>query len=131
MAGKEHPETGVHYETKTVAVNGKQLEVTVPEFEDKYDFKLEDDQLQLDRSQHEDICNAKLKEYCDENPEWAKETFSQEQLDQIQSGKRPEGYTWHHDGGEVGHMQLVDSKIHHDTRHTGGIAIWGNKSKYI
>lgn len=130
LAGKEHPETGVPYETKVVEVNGKQLEVTVPKFESNYDFKLDSDQLQLDRQKHNDICNAKLKEYCEQNPDWASETFSQKQLDQIKSGKNPEGYTWHHDGGEVGHMQLVDSKIHHDTRHTGGIAIWGNKSKY-
>ena len=130
LAGKEHPETGVPYETKVVEVNGKQLEVTVPKFESNFDFKLESDQLQLDRQKHNDICNARLKEHCEANPDWASETFSQKQLDQIKSGKNPEGYTWHHDGGEVGHMQLVDSKVHHDTRHTGGIAIWGNKSKY-
>jgi hypothetical protein len=130
LAGMEHPETGVPYETKVVEVNGKQLEVTVPKFESSYDFKLESDQLQLDRQKHNDICNAKLKEHCEANPDWASETFSQKQLDQIKNGKNPEGYTWHHDGGEVGHMQLVDSKVHHDTRHTGGIAIWGNKSKY-
>lgn len=130
LAGKEHPETGVPYETKVVEVKGRQLEVTVPKFESNYDFKLDSDQLQLDRQKHNDICNAKLKEHCEQNPDWANETFSQKQLDQIKSGKNPEGYTWHHDGGEVGHMQLVDSKVHHDTRHTGGIAIWGNKSKY-
>lgn len=130
LAGKENPETGVPYETTVVEVNGKQLEVTVPKFESNFDTKLEDDQLQLDRQKHNDICNEKLKEYCDQNPEWAKENFSDKQLDQIKNGKKPEGYTWHHDGGEVGHMQLVDSKIHNDTRHTGGIAIWGNKSKY-
>lgn len=130
LAGKEHPETGVPYETKVVEVNGRKLEVTVPKFESNYDFKLDSNQLQLDRQKHNDICNAKLKEHCEQNPDWANETFSQKQLDQIKSGKKPEGYTWHHDGGEVGHMQLVDSKVHHDTRHTGGIAIWGNKSKY-
>lgn len=131
LAGHEHPETGVRYETKIVEVNGKQLEVTVPQFESKYDTHLEPEQLQADRPKHNEICNAKLKEYCDQNPEWAQDTFSQKQLDQINSGKNPEGYTWHHDGGEVGHMQLVDAKTHYDTRHTGGVAIWGNGSKYI
>lgn len=130
LAGKEHPETGVPYETRIVEVNGKQLEVTVPRFESDFDFKLEKDQLQLDRGKHNEICYEKLKEYCDQNPEWAKEHFSDKQLDQINNGMKPEGYIWHHDGGEVGHMQLVDSRIHHETRHTGGIAIWGNKSKY-
>lgn len=130
LAGKEHPETGVPYEAKVVEVNGKQLEVTVPNFDSKYDTKLENNQLQDSRQKHDDICNAKLKEHCENNPEWAKENFNSKQLDAIMNGKRPPGYTWHHDGGEVGHMQLVDSKIHQDTRHTGGIAIWGNKSKY-
>lgn len=131
LAGMEHPETGVPYETKIVEVNGQKLEVTVPQFESNFDMKLDSDQLLLSRQKHEVICNAKLKECCEENPDWAKETFSQKQLEQIKNGVTPENYTWHHDGGEVGHMQLVDSKTHYNTRHTGGIAIWGCTSKYI
>ena len=130
LAGKAHPETGVPYGTRVVDVNGKQLEVTVPDFDSKYDTKLDNDLLQDSRYKHGEFCNSKLKEECEKNPEWAKENFDPKQLDAIMHGKRPPGHTWHHDGAEVGHMQLVDSKVHNVTRHTGGVAIWGSKSKY-
>lgn len=131
LAESVHPDTGVPYETKTVEVNGQQLEVVVPEFESKFDFVLDKEECLLSRQDHNTICNERLKEEVAANPEWAKDTFDAEQLAQIQAGKGVEGYTWHHDGGQVGHMQLVDAKTHRDTRHTGGIAIWGCKSKYI
>jgi A nuclease of the HNH/ENDO VII superfamily with conserved WHH len=35
----------------------------------------------------------------------------------------PKGYTWHHHE-DTGRMQLVDTKIHKTTAHTGGYAIW-------
>ncbi len=130
-AGKEHPETGVPFETKIVEVNGKQLEVTVPQFESKFDTQLEPEQYQLSRAKHDAICNAKLKEAVEADPDWAESTFTPDQLDQIKAGYGVDGYTWHHDGGEVGRMQLVDSGIHEDTRHTGGVAIWGYKSPYV
>lgn len=131
LAKSVHPDTGVPYETKTVEVNGQQLEVVVPEFESKFDFILEKEECLLSRQEHNTICNERLKEEVAANPEWAKNTFDSEQLAQIKDGKGVEGYTWHHDGGQVGHMQLVDAQTHRDTRHTGGIAIWGCKSKYI
>lgn len=130
LAGKEHPETGVPYETKVIELNGKQLEVTVPKFESNFDTKLEEDQLKFSRARHETICNKQLKERCESDPEWAKSQFNEKQLDQIRSGDTPDNFTWHHDGGEVGHMQLVDSEIHQNTRHTGGFAIWGKNSKH-
>ncbi len=131
LAESIHPDTGVPYETKTVEVNGQQLEVVVPEFESKFDFVLEKEECLLSRQEHNTICNERLREEVEANPEWAKNTFDSEQLAQIKDGKGVEGYTWHHDGGQVGHMQLVDAETHRNTRHTGGIAIWGCKSKYI
>ncbi|MDR1488612.1 MAG: HNH endonuclease [Holosporales bacterium] len=37
-----------------------------------------------------------------------------------------DGYTWHHHQ-DVGRMQLVPEKIHADTGHFGGDALWGMK----
>ena len=37
----------------------------------------------------------------------------------------PKGFTWHHHQ-TTGRMQLVNSKIHSQTGHTGGFSIWGN-----
>ena len=42
----------------------------------------------------------------------------------IEDGYTPDGYTWHHNE-EKGKMQLVDTDIHSQTRHTGGRNIWG------
>ena len=57
------------------------------------------------------------------NPE-LESKFSDDQISQIMSGETPDGYTWHHDT-YVGQMQLVDTKIHQLTGHTGGRSIWG------
>ena len=37
----------------------------------------------------------------------------------------PKGFTWHHHQ-TTGRMQLVNSKIHSKTGHTGGFSLWGN-----
>lgn len=129
LAGGRHPETDVPYTTTVVEVGGKRVEVTVPEFDSKYDMELKPEELGLSRQKHETICNNSLKEAVEKDPELAKQ-FSEKQLDQIKNGLTPEDFTWHHDGGKVGRMQLVDSDIHDATRHTGGIAIWGFKSPY-
>ncbi len=50
--------------------------------------------------------------------------LSLRQLEQIENGDTPDGYTWHHDA-EAGKMQLVDTETHQKTGHTGGRSIWG------
>lgn len=35
----------------------------------------------------------------------------------------PKGYTWHHHQ-DFGRMQLVESKVHSQTGHTGGFSLW-------
>ena len=64
---------------------------------------------------------------------FSKRNFSEEQIEQINEGitkgGAPDGYTWHHDA-ETGKMQLVDSDLHGDSRHTGGRAIWGGGSEF-
>ena len=35
----------------------------------------------------------------------------------------PKGYTWHHHE-TMGRMQLVHSRIHAQTGHTGGFSLW-------
>ncbi|KAB2877504.1 HNH endonuclease [bacterium] len=42
--------------------------------------------------------------------------------------RTPKGYTWHHHQN-TGRMQLVDSKIHRLTGHTGGASIWYGDEK--
>lgn len=123
LAGSEHPDTGVPFEKKQVEVDGKNYEVVVPQFESTYDAQLPEDKYKAtDREQFKE-CNSQLKEEIANNKE-LREQFDEEQLEQIDDGETPDGYTWHHDA-EAGKMQLVDTETHRRTGHTGGRAIWG------
>ena len=123
LAGSEHPDTGVPFERKQVEVDGKNYEVVVPQFESTYDAQLPEDKYKAtDREQFKE-CNSQLKEDVANNKE-LREQFDEEQLEQIDDGETPDGYTWHHDA-EAGKMQLVDTETHRRTGHTGGRAIWG------
>lgn len=123
LAGKTHPETGVPFERKTVEVDGKLKEVVVPEFESNFDTKLPEELYRSSDKVQFQYCNEQLKNAVENDPE-LKEKFDDEQLEQISDGYIPDGFTWHHDA-EVGCMQLVDTKTHQITHHTGGKAIWG------
>ena len=123
LEGQEHPETGVPFERKQVEVDGKQYEVVVPEFESSYDAQLPENMYEAsDREQFKE-CNSQLKSEVAENKD-LRERFDDEQLEQIENGDTPDGYTWHHDA-EAGKMQLVDTETHQKTGHTGGRSIWG------
>ena len=106
-----------------VEVDGKQYEVVVPQFDSKYDAQLPEDKLKsTDREQFKE-CNAQLKEEVANNKD-LRSQFDDEQIEQIENGDTPDGYTWHHDA-DVGKMQLVDTEVHQKTGHTGGRSIWG------
>ena len=123
LEGKEHPESGVPFERRLVEVDGKQYEIVAPRFESTYDAQLPNDKLKAtDREQFKE-CNEQLKENIANNPELRKR-FDDEQLEQIENGDTPDGYTWHHDV-DVGRMQLVDTETHQKTGHTGGRSLWG------
>lgn len=123
LAGQRHPETDVPFERKKVDVDGKKYEVVVPEFESTYDARLPEDKLKASDAVQFKECNAQLREEVAHNKE-LREQFDEEQLEQIEDGETPDGYTWHHDA-EPGKMQLVDFETHQKTGHTGGRNIWG------
>ena len=131
LEGQKHPETDVPYEKKVVVTDtGEKVEGVFPQFESKFDAKLPEDlEKASDRKQFEE-CNRQLKEKCDSDPEF-KSKFTPEQQADIDEGRTPEGYTWHHNE-EKGKIQLVDSDTHAETRHTGGRNIWGGgtESRY-
>ena len=123
LAGENHSETGVLFERKLVQVDEKLYEVVVPKFESAFDTQLPTDKLKETDAKQFKECNTQLKEAIANNKE-LREKFDDEQLEQIENGDTPDGYTWHHDA-EVGKMQLVDTETHQKTGHTGGRAIWG------
>lgn len=124
LEGKNHPETGVPFERKTVKdADGNEVTGVFPEFDSAFDAQLPEDLYQgTDKEQFAE-CNRQLKEKVENDPEFAKK-FTPEQLEQIKNGDTPDGYTWHHNE-ETGKMQLVDSDVHAKTGHTGGKTIWG------
>lgn len=124
LEGQTHPETEVPYVRKVVVTDiGQQVEGVFPQFESKFDAQLPEGLEQAsDRVQFED-CNKQLKDYFDRNSEFRNQ-FDDRQKADIEAGRTPYGYTWHH-SEEYGKMQLVDYNVHFDTRHTGGRAIWG------
>ena len=67
-----------------------------------------------------------LRDYLETHPE-LKSKFTEQQLEQIMNGEPYiKGYTWHH--SEIpGKMQLVETKVHVQSGHTGGNLI---KDKY-
>ena len=124
LAGQNHPETGVPYVEKEVVTDtGEKVKGVFPQFESKVDIQLPEDLQQVpDRTQFAE-CNKQLQEKVANNPE-LRSQFTEDQLADIEDGYTPEGYTWHHNE-EIGKMQLVDTDIHSQTRHTGGRNIWG------
>lgn len=100
-------------------------EATFPDFSEhcRFETTLPEDRYLDSDYQHIKYCNEQLSQAY-ENGTLDTEQFTDRQLEQIRNGDTPEGYTWHHHE-EPGRMQLVDSKIHAETRHEGGRSLWG------
>ena len=123
LAGKEHKETGVKYVEKTINVDGVEITVVVPEFPSVFDCNIPEGMWEAGDSEIFKKCTEELRDYLNAHPEM-KSQFSDQQLEQIMNGEpRIKGYTWHH--SEIpGKMQLVETKTHALSAHTGGNAIW-------
>lgn len=127
LEGKVHESSGVEYIKKTVEINGVKVEVVVPNFDSAFDAQLPKELQTESNSKQFRECNNQLKEAVSNNDE-LKSQFTDEQLEDINDGQTPEGYTWHHNE-EVGKMELVKTEDHDRTQggaaHTGGKALWG------
>jgi hypothetical protein len=120
LEGKEHPVTGIPYEIDTLR-DGK--EGVFPKFSPIVEVQLPEELHQETDSNQFKACNKDLKEQINNNSE-LKSKFSPEQIEQIENGRNPSGYTWHHHQQD-GKMQLVETDIHDKSAHTGGKALWG------
>lgn len=123
LAGKNHEMTGVKYVEKTINVDGVEITVVVPEFNPLFECDIPPEIWEAGDKAIFEYCTQQLKEYLQAHPEM-KSQFNKQQLEQIMNGEPYiKGVTWHHN--EVpGKMQLVDSKNHAMSGHTGGNAIW-------
>ena len=118
-----HPESKVSYVKKVIDLFGTKIEGVFPKFDAVYTTNLPPEKLLASDKTQFEHCISKLQQDIKDNPA-LQEKFSKRQIEQIKNGKTPSGYTWHHNE-EVGKMELVDSKIHDISKHTGGKAIWG------
>ena len=124
LVGQVHPKTGVPYVIKEVENDKGERAIGVfPQFESRFEVQLPEDKISASDPEQFAEGNRQLKERCDIDPEF-RSRFNVFQLNDINSGKTPIGFTWHHDA-EKGKIQLVTYITHFDTRHTGGKAIWG------
>lgn len=121
-------ENGVPYERRTIEINGVKIEGVFPKFESTFDTELAPDNYKSKAYAKE--CNGKLKEEIENNSE-LKSKFTPEQINDIEKGRTPSGYVWHHNE-EPGKMQLVKREEHDraigGAAHTGGSSLWGPDS---
>lgn len=132
LAGTTNPITGVEYEKRIVVIGEYKVEVVMPKFISEFDAQIPESMYKAKDKVQFSECNKQLYDAIQKNPELAKK-FTPDQLEQIKDGVTqggaPDGYTWHHDA-ETGKMQLVDSDMHGDSRHTGGKTLWGGGNDY-
>lgn len=127
LAGESHPETNVPFQEKTVQTTDGTFSGVFPEFPVTYEMKLNESlYLESDAKQFK-AATQSLSDAIQKDPD-LKAKFDDRQIEQINNGKVPEGYVWHHNE-EPGVMQLVDRSLHENTAHTGGRAIWGGGSE--
>lgn len=123
LAGQMHEVTGVPYVEKTIEVGSVKIKVVVPEFPTTFAVDIPKELWREGDREIFKYCTEQLKEAIQDNPELAKQ-FTPQQLEQIMSGEPYiKGMTWHH--SEIpGRMELVETKIHAPSSHTGGNSIW-------
>lgn len=122
-------ENGVPYVRRRIEINGVVIEGVFPVFDSVFDTELSPENYKSKTYAKE--CNEKLKEAVENDPE-LRAKFTAEQLKDIEEGRTPRGYVWHHNE-EPGKMQLVKREDHDKTiggaAHTGGNSLWGADSE--
>lgn len=116
----------VKTEYRKYGVKGIQYKVGIPDFAPvcKYSFKLPEKAYDSSDAKQFLAANIMLRKEILCNIDRAHKIFTEKQIDDIMKGRKPRGFTWHHDA-TVGMLQLVPTLIHRNSRHYGGRSIWG------
>lgn len=115
------------YKKKLISSNGLVFEGYFPDFGEYTVFNMVLPKQLVKASDAEQMkhCSKQLRASIKKNPSFALK-FNAGQLVAINSGKQKiPGYTWHHSESKVGGMDLVETKIHKEAVHDGGVAFWG------
>lgn len=125
MEGTRHPVTGVCFERKLISINDVKIEGVFPKFQSVTELRLPEKLYRATEGDQFRYLNARLREEVHNNPS-LQDKFTEQQLQMIEKGYNPTGYTWHHNES-CGTMQLVETAKHAATGHTGGDSIWGGR----
>lgn len=125
LLGKFHEKSGVKFKLSNVKLSdGRKIKGVFPVFDSFTDVELPEDLYKATSDKQKEFCLEQLQKKIKYPWSSLRKKFTAEQLDDIADGIQPEGLTWHHNERE-GLMQLVDTLIHDQTAHTGGMSLWG------
>lgn len=99
------------------------LQGVFPVFKSYSDVQLPKKFYKASFDEQQEYCLKELKKQTKSFVGNSKRKFTKEQLEDIDNGILPEGFTWHHNEKE-GLMQLVETSIHAATSHKGGMSLW-------
>lgn len=124
LDGQLHSVTGVYYEAQTVELpNGSEVVGVFPVFDAVAEVQLPVELYESTDANHFLYANQSLSISIDQDPSLGNQ-FTAFQLNQLNTGLTPEGYSWHHHE-QAGKLQLVDEETHSQSGHSGGRSIWG------
>lgn len=125
LLGSAHEKTGIKFVLSKIELSdGRKLQGVFPKFDSSVDIELPKELYKADFNKQQKECLEQLQKKLKNPFGKLRDKFTEDQIEDIMSGVLPEGFTWHHNEQE-GLMQLVDSVIHNQTNHTGGMSIWG------
>ena len=125
LLGTVHEKTGVKFVLSKIELSdGRKIKGVFPRFDSIVDIELPKELYKADFNKQQKECLEQLQKKLKIPFSKLRDKFTDEQIEDIMNGVLPDGFTWHHNEQE-GLMQLVDTLIHNQTNHTGGMSIWG------
>lgn len=125
LLGTAHEKTGIKFVLSKIELSdGRKLQGVFPKFDSFVDIELPKELYKADFNSQKKECLEQLQKKLKNPFSKLRDKFTEDQIEDIMNGVLPEGFTWHHNEQE-GLMQLVDTLIHDQTGHTGGMKIWG------
>ena len=125
LLGKVHEKTGVKFVLRKIDLSdGRKIKGVFPVFDSFADVHLPKNLYKESFAKQQKECLKQLQKDVKNPLKNTRKNFTEDQLKDIADGILPDGFTWHHNEKE-GLMQLVDTLIHDQTAHTGGMSIWG------
>lgn len=125
LLGSAHEKTGIKFVLSKIELSdGRKLQGVFPKFDSFVDIELPKELYKADFNKQQKECLEQLQKKLKNPFSKLRDKFTEDQIEDIMNGVLPDGFTWHHNEQE-GLMQLVDSVIHNQTNHTGGMSIWG------